>query len=106
MMSDKPRPLVDEAGPTANIFIEANSMLVDKFKPVVEAALHDFGRRSSSELELMATIHFIDKSMCSKNGASEKNQVIALTKKEKKKFPEEAISQAYDELVKAGLICD
>ncbi|HCG99015.1 MAG: hypothetical protein A2074_01420 [Candidatus Aquicultor primus] len=95
-----------KSGPTANIFIEANNVLVDKFKPVVEAVLHDFGRRSSSELELMATIHFIDKSMCSKNGVSEKNQVIALTKKEKKKFPEEAIGQAYEELVKTGLICD
>ncbi|MHB8841847.1 MAG: hypothetical protein ACYC56_08700 [Candidatus Aquicultor sp.] len=95
-----------KSGPTAGIFVEANNALVDKFQPVIEAALYEFGKKSSSELELMATIHFIDKSMRSKNGISEKNQVIALTKKEKKKFPEDVISQAYNELVRVSLICD
>ena len=55
---------------------------------------------------VLSGIHFIDKSMRSKNGISEKNRVIALTKKEKKKFSEEAISRAYGELVRVGLICD
>lgn len=61
-----------QSGPTADIFINANADLVSKFQPTVEKVLHKLGQKSSSELELMATIHFIDKAMRSKNGISEK----------------------------------
>lgn len=95
---------VYETGPSANIFIEANKSLIEKFESAIRDVLDKFGLKSSSKLELLATIHFISRSLHDKGEAVSKNRVVELTKKEKPKFTEAEINSSYDELVTSGFI--
>ncbi len=91
-------------GPAANIFTNLNKIFLDRFQPILESVLDTFGKKTSSELELLATIDFIDKSLRGKEEKVNRGRVVELTKKEKAKYSETAINNAYDELVKIGLI--
>ncbi len=73
---------------------------LERFKPNVVQAIDYLGQLSTSDIELYATLHFVNKL----GSDLPKSEVLSTVKSLKPKFPHETINAAYDKLERDGLI--
>jgi hypothetical protein len=92
-------------GPNSTALLSAFNNEIEPYESTICRVVSVLGGFSPSDLELIATLHFISRRAKQLRGVIDKNQVIAEFKAIKKnKFSDAEINTWFDALVGAGLI--
>lgn len=93
------------AGTKTQAVLDQEKDEIEKHKEVLETLLKTFGHMTPMELEIYATAHFVWRIQTIFGEPTDRETVIEEIKKAKfPKFDMDEITQAYDDLVKWGLI--
>lgn len=93
------------SGNEAKSIVEENQELINKYKGKLDKVINSFGKFEPMQLEIIATTHFIYNNLKHLYNITDKSVILDEVKKAKfPKFNEEQIEEAYNILVKEGLI--
>jgi len=95
-----------QLGPNAYALINGHKAMVERFRPLVAPVASAFGKLDPQTLELLSTLHFIDRKFkASGMPHPGKEQVIRRFEEVKKeRFARSIVESAYDSLMQAKLI--
>ena len=85
-------------GRVADNFSEKNNQLVSQNNVNLEFVIDNFGRCDPAEIELKATIHYVNKIMKAHDPRTSEMDVLSKVEELKPKFTQEYVKKCYDEL--------
>jgi uncharacterized protein YwgA len=93
-------------GPRAVEVLSAQQETVNKYRPTVERVTSALGKLSPQALELLSTLHFIDRRLKAGGASSPSKEVVIKDFRQVKaeKFSNDQINDAYKAMRQAGLI--
>jgi uncharacterized protein YwgA len=85
-------------GRLADSFSEKNDQLIAEYNTSLEFVIDNFAGWDPGEIELKATIHYVNKIMKNKDPETSREDVLRVTGELKPKFSQEYVARCYDEL--------